>query len=88
MLLKIITSLLVISLVLIYIFGFEKVVMGVYNNYKGILALLLAIALGAFLIDTGFAKNLVISVVSCLACIFISLYIFIVAYSGKLPWFK
>jgi hypothetical protein len=88
MLLPVIISLVVITFILGNIIGWEKFLMGVYNNIAAVGALIAAAIAVTFLLNKGVGIDLMKGIISFAVGAFVLYILFVWAFSGKFPWFK
>jgi len=88
MILPVIISLVVITLILGNMIGWEKFIMGMYNNLAVVTALIAAAIVITFLLNKGMGAELLKGLISFVVGAFVLYILFVWAFSGKFPWFK
>lgn len=81
-------SLVVITLILGNMIGWEKFIMGVYNNLAVVTALIAAAIVITFLLNKGMGTELLKGLISFVVGAFVLYILFVWSFSAKFPLFK
>lgn len=81
-------SLVVITLILGNMIGWEKFIMGVYNNLVVVTALIAAVIAITIILNKGMGTELLKGLISFVVGAFVLYILFVWSFSGKFPWFK